>query len=292
MKFRYDEIIVGSSLHALLYAYIYRIPVFFTKAQKPFAFEYFDSAVSFPSIGISQNPKKLKSPDGFQEVGISKLIVWERLFFLLSIEGLLPLSKGCHQIRDDGERLVCTDEYSKLYECTFNTCYYFGDSDRCNLAEASKFEICSYICYDYIAFHKGGKHEFDYVSTDSDFVGEIWFYSSPRIDGNTGVKDGCVVSRLTKEQIWDPNYSETMARFKMEKVIEEKGMRGPLNGYDHKGRPKHYRFKTSHQRRVVVPIRQADSIKSIHVKDPPIPLQSLVKRLQEHQAICDYILPA
>ena len=36
-----------------------------------------------------------------------------------------------------------------------------------------------------------------------------------------------------------------MARFKVIKEMEGRGMRGLLNGYDHKGRPKHYKFKTS-----------------------------------------------
>ena len=89
----------------------------------------------------------------------------------------------------------------------------------------------NYLCHDYIAFHKGGKHEIDYIPTDDDFVGEIWFYSSDRIDGDTGVKDACVVSSLTEEEFHNPDFSETISRFKMEKILYDHGFRGPLNGY-------------------------------------------------------------
>ena len=43
----------------------------------------------------------------------------------------------------------------------------------------------------------------------------------------------------------DFDYSETMARFKVVKEMENRGMKGLLSSYGPNGRPKHYKFKTS-----------------------------------------------
>ena len=245
MIFEHENVVIGEGLRAAMFAYIHKYPLFFTRGHTPQRFNYFSPELRFECVGIPDERRRLNTPSGFLEVGIPKRLLWERLIFLLSLEGLLPLSDLCVNMRDNGQRIVCTNEYSKIYEFNFSTCYYFGDSGALNIAAAVEHTE-EYICYDYIAFHKGGKHDIDYIHTFDDFAGEIWFYSSDRIDGNTGVKDACVVSRLTKEQLMDPNYSETMARFKMEKIIKDKGMKGPINGYTATGKPKYYNFKTSH----------------------------------------------
>ena len=55
-----------------------------------------------------------------------------------------------------------------------------------------------------------------------------------------------MVSHLTTEQLSDFDYSETMARFKMLHEMESRGMKGKFNGYGPNGKPKHYRFRTTH----------------------------------------------
>ncbi len=248
----YERIVIGGDLRAALFAYIHDLPLFFSNPIAPMRFEFFAPSVDISSLSLENCLQQLRTPAGTMEVGASKLDVWERLIFLLSLGGNLPLANLCDKIRYDGQKVVCTDEYAKIYEFNFDVCYYFGDSNTTNLSEQSAPTIGKSVCYDYIALHRGGKQEVDYISTSDDFVGEIWLYSSDRIDGNTGVKDACVVSTLTTEQLSDPNYSQTMARFKMEKALLDNGLRGPLNGYSSTGRPKHYNFKTSHLSRKIV----------------------------------------
>jgi hypothetical protein len=185
--------------------------------------------------------RELITNNGILNVGIEKYLFWERLLFLMSQKGHVPLSNLCHKMRYDDKKIVCTNEYSKIYEFSFDTCYYFGDNNIFNLIDYRKTTNNIYNCYDYIAMHKGGKHKYDFISTGDDFVKQIWFYSSERICGNTGVKDACLVSTLTEEQIWNPAYSETMARFKFQKILKDHGIKGPLNGQN-----KRYAIKTSH----------------------------------------------
>lgn len=249
-------------------------------------------------VGVPPVNQILKTPTGFKEVGIPKILLWERLIFLLSLSGRLPLSNLCDSIRSDGEKIVCTNEYSKIYEFYFNTCHYFGDPNTSGVIHLEEELVPKYLCYDHIAFHKGGKHEIDFISTPDDFVGEIWFYSSDRINGNTGVKDACVVSRLTREEALDPNYSETMARFKMEKILYDNGIKGPLNGYGPTGKPKHYRLKTSHIRRDRVDLSAPRWSETTKVKNNDQTIDELLnllhqKGLREFEELkCDYTLQA
>lgn len=294
----HKNVVIGGDLRSAIFAYTNDYPLVFTESRPPLRFDYFCPTTDLDCIGIPPIRQILKTPSGFKEVGIPKILLWERLLFLLSLQGNMPLSNLCDKIRYDGEKIVCTNEYSKIYEFSFDTCHYFGDSYTFGLVDFVEKLKPSYLCYDYVAFHKGGKHEIDYISTDDDFVGEIWFYSSDRIDGNTGVKDACIVSSLSEEQLRDPDYSETIARFKMEKVLDDHGIKGPLNGYTPNGRPKHYRIKTSHIKRERRPTNSSKWEDTGNIKKNHKTLEQLLERLRKtglrefEDLRCDYTLPA
>jgi len=153
-------------------------------------------------------------------------------------------------MRHNGESIVCSNEYSKIAEIKFEKAYYFGDAKCSGLVKEKPLADPRYICYDWVAFNRGGKHEIDFIETPDDFVQQIWFYPTDRIDGNSPVKDACLISRLTDEQLLDFNYSQTMARFKMVYEMESRGMKGVFNGHCPKyGHPKYYKFKTTSLRR-------------------------------------------
>ena len=298
MIFEYDNVVIGSSLSALTFAYLHQYPIFFTTPDRPFRFDYFESTVNLQCVGIPSSTQVLKTLSGFKDVGIPKYLLWERLAFLLSVEGLLPLADLCDKMRYNGEKIVCTNEYSKIYEFDFNTCYYFRDTNLSNLVSHKPIKANKYLCYDYIAFNRGGKHEIDYLSTDDDFVREIWFYSSDRIDGNTGVKDACIVSTLTEEQLLSDDHIEAMARFKMEAILKEHGIRGPYNGTSPTGRPKYYSFKTSHMRRIKSIVQHPEWTANTNIKKISQREQDLIHQLQQRNLNkydilkCDYPSPA
>ena len=285
-------------MSALLFAYLNQYPIFFAKPERPFRFDYFEPALDLQCVGIPTMTRELKAPSGFKKIGTPKYLLWERLVFLLSLEGLLPLSDLCDKMRYDGEKIVCTNEYSKIYEFGFNTCYYFRDTNLSNLVSSQPIKENRYLCYDYIAFNRGGKLELDYLSTPDDFVSEIWFYSSDRIDGNTGVKDACIVSRLTEKQLTSTDYIETMARFKMEAILKELGIKGPCNGLSPTGRQKYYTLKTSHMKRIRITQTHPEWETSDNIKKVRTSEEELIKKLQQRDLNkydilkCDYTLPA
>ncbi len=242
---KYKNIVIGGDITALMFAFINGYPIFFTNPQKPFRFDFLS-----PKLEISSNVNhEIISFNDSMLTGIPKYLLWEKIMFLHSLKGLAPLSNICKKIRYDGDRVVCSNEYSKVMEFKFDNCFYFGDDASHGFVLKSNIDEEEYLCYDYIAFNSGGKHEIDFIHTDDDFISEIWFYSSDRIDGNTPVRDACAVSKLTKEQMLDFDYSETMARFKVLKIMKDNGMKGKQNGYTKKGTPRHYDFRTTSIRR-------------------------------------------
>ena len=165
--------------------------------------------------------------------------------FLLSLGGNIITTKDVANLRLFEDKIIISNEYSKIMELGFEKCYYYGDDGAQGFVQKVDLDEEIYVCYDYIAFNSGGKHEIDFIHTGDDFISEIWFYSSDRIDGNTPVRDACAVSKLTESQLRDFDYSETMARFKVLKIMKDHGMRGKFNGYTKKGTPRHYDFRTT-----------------------------------------------
>ena len=64
MNPHYDEIVVGSSLRALLFASLNDFPVFFTTPEKPIEFDYFDSSVDLSSWKLHNELQVWTTPDG------------------------------------------------------------------------------------------------------------------------------------------------------------------------------------------------------------------------------------
>jgi len=280
----YDKIVVGSSLEALMFAMVNGCCVVYTEPLAPFRFDFVEPSELFDHLKLPNHKKILNTFGNKTEVGIPKRLLWERLLFLLSMDSKIPLAGLCTTIRTRDNSIICSNDYSKIAELRFDKCYYFGDVNAHGLVKQKTLAEIEYLCYDWVAFNSGGKHEIDYIDTeDNDFVNKIWFYQSDRIDGNTPVKDACSVSILTESQLRDFNFSETMARFKIIHEMETRGMKGKFNGYGKTGKPKHYKFRTTSINRTKRQQTNLIESQSEHVEIPQICEKSL---LQDLQATC------
>ena len=206
-----------------------------------------DQDLSF--LKLDNQPRVLRSFEEEKRVGIKKELLWERLLFLMSLQGQVPLSNMCERMRYDGSTLTCTTDYEKIARVNFEKCYFFGDDACDKLVTVERYEKESYVCYDWVAFNRGGQHVMDYIEREERFVNKVWFYPSSRIDGATAVKDACIISHITKEELELFEYSETMARFRLISLMEDYNMKGAADGYTPKGRPKFGKIKTGIIRR-------------------------------------------
>ena len=284
MILEYEDIVVGSDLRAALFAFNNNLPLLFSEPRRPFRFDFVAPNTDLGCVKLTRkNLTELTNITEVKVVGLRAELLWERLLFLLNLDGKVPLANLCSSMRFDREHVICSNEYSKIATLNFSNCFYFGDDNVSGLVREKELANPSYTCYDWIAFNSGGKHEIDYIWVGDDFVKEIWFYSSDRMCGNSPVKDACVVSTLTQDQLADFDYGETMARFKMISEMEKRGMKGRQNGYSTNGNPKHYKFRTTPIRRT----KRRDPVE-ITSKDDRVSLPKISERslLEDLEASC------
>ena len=288
----YDEIVVGSSLRALLFAALNDFPVFFTTPEKPFEFDYFDPSIDLSSWGLHNQPQLWTTPDGERTTGQSKIALWEHLLFILGLKGLAPFSDFCSSLRIDDNTLTGFSDYAKLRSVDFGVCHYFDEHATYNLLPCENTPK-TYNVYDRFAFIRGGKHHIDFIGSNDHFCNEIWFYPSPRQDGETLIKDACVLSILSDDQIDDFDFSETIVKLTTLRKMKDLGLRGPKNGKQADGSQRYRSFKIEALNRdkflSSAPVwLEADSIKVPQISEKELLLQ-LPDIAEKHKRILKHL---
>ena len=246
---KYEEIVIGSSLSAVIFAFNNELPIFFTKSRHPKVIDRVDPNLDLSFLGIENERMTLNSFGEKRDVGTQKSLIWDRLLFILALDGRAPLANICETMRYNGETLVFNDEYKKIGEIDFEKCYYYGDDNAKNLVRVKK-EPRHYICHDWVRYRVGGKHDCDYIETNDDFVNKILYYYPYRQRGNSSIKTACAISKLKTEQIHDFDYSGTMTCFKVVHEMKSRGMKARVSEYGPDGKPKKYKaYKTEHMKR-------------------------------------------
>ena len=229
----HDEIIIGASLSALLYAYYTNAPIIYIEPKIPFRFDHFGAYFDLDKIVQQQEPKEFVTLDRKKLIGHSKRDLWERLFFILSLSGQLPFGNKVKSVRIEDKLKIVT---RKTFELDFDKVRIFDDRKIQGIQRISqkvKGEGGSYIVYDWINVHSGATHDLHFIDdVAGSVIKEIIFYPSDRIDGNHNKKDIVCVSEMTEEQLNDYRFSDTYVRFKVEKLMKEAGIRGTRNGRD------------------------------------------------------------
>ena len=236
--FKYDHIVIGGGLNALLYAYLNDCPCIFTNANPPFRFDNFDEEFDFCPLGVRTS---------------SKLELWERLVPILSLSGLLPMADKTASITINKNILKAVTHISRLGRFEFNKLIIFDDEKVSGLPFLkNKIELPAKVI-DWFSVRTGMEH--------AHFVNRIYFYPSDRLDGAKGKrirKDLVGVSYLEPDQLNNFDYSPTMARFKITQLMKDAGIRGARNGRDTYN-PELYRYYSpkieSAQREIVRDIK-------------------------------------
>ena len=190
---------------------------------------------------------------------------------LLSMAGRIPFSDKAHSIRidDDEKTIYVAGSGASKMKIQYNTLRIFDDTSTSgveaptlsdiedqqsdNFLPPKKFKIL-----DWFNVRSGCRHEYDYLCSGDDFVKEIYFYPSERVDGNHNLKDLVAVSYLTETQLHDSEYSDTYVRFKVLDMMKKSGIRGTRNGRDQKNpeRYKYYALRIESAIRDVYPLRK------------------------------------
>ena len=234
-----DEVVIGNGLNAILYAYINSARLLLNNQNKPLFFEFLPRDFDISKLGIKPEEYELQGVDSTKSVGPSKLEVWERLMFVLSLSGLVLMADKIASIRLEDTLKITTRNF-KFAEIKFNKLRIFDDENIFGL-DIPKKEINKYKVVDWVDVKSGMIHPYDYFETNEDFIKEVYFYPSLRIDGISNKKDLAAVSYMNKEDLNNFDYSDTMAKFKTLKLMKDVGIRGARNGRDYYN-PEKYKY--------------------------------------------------
>lgn len=256
--YKYDEVVIGGNINAVLYAYKNENVILLNNVDVPFVFDFFDSKLDLKNIYFEKLHYFLKTNEGEQKVGTPKCKIWKYLIFLLTLAGLNPLANKIKTIRlEDDNLLKITTENSRLVRIKYDKLIIFDDANVYGLPPPKMNIEDKFKVFDWVDVRSGTKHEFDYFKTNDDFVNEIYFYSSLRIDGNNDKKDLVSISYLNGEELQNFNYSSTIAKFKIIRLMKDAGIKGSRNGkFKHKDEQAYSNIKIEVAKREVCKINK------------------------------------
>ena len=237
--YQWDRVVVGGNLRSLLYAVSNNYPVIFTEPSPPFQFDVFEEDRDLSRFGFDEDDEP------------NQLELWERLMFLGGMLGLLPLSSNAESIRIKDDLLVATTENLRVVKAEFNKLLVFEPDQIKTLPEVIKTEKKPSKVIDWFNVRYGCRHDIDHILFEEDFIKELYFYPTDRSDNKT-LKDAVAVSYLKESQVEGFDFSEVMARHKVEHLMKEAGIKGPINGYRNE-KPVYLSIKTEHAERQVIP---------------------------------------
>lgn len=250
--YEFDELVIGTGLNAVLYSFLNQKPLIINSAEKPLFFEFFPDGFDLSKLDLCPDEYILKGFKKNIKVGASKLDVWERLVFCLSMSGLLPLHNPAAEIRIEKDYITISTQDFKVHKLKYKKLRIFSDVNISGLSPLSSHAE-KYQVIDWMDVRSGMLHPYDYLNNGGFFVKELYFYPSDRIDGNTDKKDLIAVSELEKKYIDDFDFSGTMAKFKVIKTMKKANIRGARNGRDTKNpeKYKHYAVKVEPTKREI-----------------------------------------
>lgn len=239
--YQWDNIVIGYSLSAFIYAFYTGAPVVGYTESMPKIFDDFEKEIDYSAHGFGNGKTT------------NQVELWNHLYMLLSMGGQIPFADNVQTLRRDGEDtlVVTTSNRSKVAKVKYAELWVFDDHGVEGMPPIQKANEI-YRVVDWFNVHSGMRHPVPFILTPSqDFVREIIFYPSERLDGDhPDMKDLCAVSWLDDEQLQLFETSPTYAKFAILRAMKDMGIRGTKNGICPKtGKQKYYALKIEFDRR-------------------------------------------
>lgn len=205
----YPEIVVGSSLSALIYCYFNQVPFISVENEKPILWDYFSPEVDLSVFHMPNQTEPVQTPDGLIHLGQRKCILWEKLYFLLSLHGLNLGTDIFNFIRTDEEqtKLKCITSNNKI-EFRYDKLTLFGNSLVPGLGDPTINPDILLKVFDFMNIKKSTFHKIDYIKKETDLGAEYIFFHSVKNPWKRPMKDLVVVSYIYENELNSDKYSE------------------------------------------------------------------------------------
>ncbi len=230
MDLHFPKLMTGGSLESLFYSFITETPIIISSPYIPFELETIEFMEGFKLLGFQNT------------LPITKVQLWDRLAFVLSMGGLIMMPNGIKNVRQENKKIIFSLRDNTRMTVAFDRITNFdkhldGDVD----------------VYDWFDIRSGSKTDLEELSDTDTLVSRIIFYDSIRVgQGGKGRKDLVAFSRLKKEHLLDYESSPSYVRLKTLQMMKDAGMRGKPNGYNKRGLQLHYALKIEHTHRDII----------------------------------------
>lgn len=230
-----NDLVIGGNLAALEFAFREGFPIFYEKLEIPFYLEQ-------------------------TKEGINKKDIIQNYAFLLSIAGLNLSNAPISEYRIKDNKLILSGRVPWKMEYEFNCLHDLTQQQE----KTTKYKVI-----DYINVRSCGSHDIRELKTNSDFVKEIYFYPSQRMNSSknfslathnyeTVTKDAMIVSYLTKKQLDKEEYSQIYSRLRLKEIMKEAGILGKRCGTRANGKIKRNAIKLEFEKREIKEIEQTE----------------------------------
>jgi hypothetical protein len=227
--YEFDNLVIGGTLQAVLFAYSKSLPLLFIKAKVPLMFEQTECLL-------------------FK--GSCKTDLWHRLVAILSLGGLIPFSSKINTLRITGKNHAEAYSDNRRFLIKFNKLSIFDEEGIAGLEPPVFTANKRYKVYDWLTNRGMSKHDLEEIQSDDLFVKKVLFYKSTRKGAQRTTKDILAVSELSEEQFFNLEYSENFARLKAIRMMKDAGLRGYSNGYSKiKKALQYYAIAVEHDKR-------------------------------------------
>jgi hypothetical protein len=200
----YDNLVVGSSLEALLFAYQNSYSLICTRLEVPY---YFEEIEDF-------------------ELGTNKLEIWNKYMYLLSLAGLCPFSDKIKFLRyKEHSQLKAVTQGEKVVTVKYNNLFVFDDHNFYDLPVENGITTKDIMVVDWLKVLSGRHHDLEVIKRDSEFINKLIFYYSGKMLFGKQSKDCIALSYLKDHQLYKDSYAEYVVRIKTQSIMEEHGIK-------------------------------------------------------------------
>lgn len=195
-----NEIVIGSSVEAALFAYYGKHRVLFTRQDPPTDFDKIED------FGLGDDLGKM----------------WDKYMFLLSIGGYIPFANKVKFIRYvDANTLKVITHDETVCIVNFDKLYIFDDHNIVDLPLSPSTTNNRVRIVDWFYVERGNIHEHNFIQNNTDFMNQVYFFRNS-IRKTAKRKDVCVVTYCEKDKLDD--YPEHLIRIKTENLMRELGI--------------------------------------------------------------------
>lgn len=197
-----ENIVIGGSTEAILYAYKHKYPLIMPYVEPLFPFENINIEIA-----------NLKNP--LEEELRCKLL------FLMGLDSLLPIpfSVSGVKIKNQVIMIAIKDKGTVVYK--FDKLHIFDDRNVRGLPKVVDARKRKRTVIDWFVVKTGMEHEHEEYREKGL---RLIFYPTERFAGRTTLKDVIAITSLQKKQLNDFDYSSSMVRLQVEEIMVNMGV--------------------------------------------------------------------